>query len=129
MPDDIRMKRISAFFQQELARIVSRELKDPVFENKLISFPEIRVSRDLSTAQVMVSVLGNHSVQSVVVQALNKAEKLIRHEITIVSDLRRTPVFTFHEDRTMEAASKIDKILNTLDIPPDDESSGSDQVN
>jgi ribosome-binding factor A len=128
MPDDIRMKRISAFFQQELARIVSRELKDPVFENKLISFPEISVSRDLSTAQVMVSVLGDQSVRSVVVQALNKAEKLIRHEITIVSDLRRTPVFTFHEDHSMEVASKIDQILNTLDIPPEDESDGADRI-
>jgi len=120
MPDDIRIKRIAAFFQQELARIVSRELKDPVFENRVISFPEIKVSRDLSVAHVMVSVLGDSSLTAQVVDALNKAEALIRRAIRDVSELRRTPLFVFHEDHTIEAALKIESILDSLDIPPEE---------
>ncbi len=111
------MKRISALFQQELARIVARELKDPVFEGKVISFPEIAVTRDLSTAQVMVSVLGDGSATADVVRALNAAEPLIRHKIMKVANLRKVPVFEFLEDRTIETASKIEGILNMLDIP------------
>ncbi len=120
MPDDLRMKRIAAFFKKELSRIVSRELKDPIFEGKLISFSNIRVSRDLSTAQVDVSVFGEGTVCSKIVDALTKAEPLIRYEIMAVSDLRRVPRFTFHEDRTMETGAKIDSILEMLDIPPED---------
>lgn len=120
MPDDIRIKRIAAFIQKELSRIVSRELKDPVFEGKLISFGDIKVSRDLSTAHVTVSVFGKTDDLHEVVDALNSAEPHIRHEIMGVSDLRKIPTFTFHEDHTIETASKIDGILNMLDIPPED---------
>jgi len=125
MPDNIRMKRIEAFLQKELSRIVSRELKDPVFENKLISFTEISVSKDLSQANVQVSVLSSSNPPSQVVKALNKAEKIIRAEIHAVSDLRRTPVFTFHEDYAIEAASKMESLLDTIEIPPE-ESDDSD---
>ncbi len=120
MPDEIRLKRIEAFFLQELARIVSRELKDPVFQNRVISFPGIKVSRDLSVAHVAVSVFGEGSDVSVIVEALNDAQPVIRREIMNVSDLRRTPVFTFHEDHTIENASRIDRILDMLDIPPEE---------
>lgn len=120
MPDDIRIKRISAFIQKELSRIVSRELKDPVFDGKLISFSDISISRDLSTAHVNVSVFGQDDNIHVVVVALNTAEPYIRHEIMKVSDLRKVPTFTFYEDRTIENAVKIEGILDKLDIPPED---------
>jgi len=120
MPDDIRIKRIEAFFLQELSRIVSRELKNPVFENKLISFPGIKVSRDLSIAHVSVTVLGDQTVLAVIVTALTAAESVIRREIREVCDLRKIPKFVFHEDRSMEQAAKIDKILDSLVIPPEE---------
>ena len=127
MPDDIRMKRIEAFFQKELSRIVSRDLKDPIFQGKLISFTEIRVARDLSTTQVNVSVLTSENDTTFVVQALNRAEALIRAEIREISDLRRIPVFTFREDHTIEYASRIDSILDTLDIPPEEPDESNDE--
>jgi len=120
MPDPVRMKRIAAFFQQELSRIVSRELKDPLFENKVISFPEVKVSKDLSVAHVKVSVFGESSDISAIVEALNEAEHVIRHEIMQVSDFRRTPQFIFHEDHSIEYAAQIDSILDNLEIPPEE---------
>lgn len=127
MPSDIRMKRIAAFFQQELSRIISRDLKNPIFDNKVITIADVKVSRDLSTARVAVSVLGNDVEIHEIVDALNSAEALIRADIKHVSNLRRVPVFTFTEDRTMETASKIDKILDSLDIPPEEpEESGEE---
>jgi ribosome-binding factor A len=118
MPDEIRMRRIEAFFLQELAGIVQRELKNPIFHCRLVSFPSIKVSRDLTTAHVAVSVFGDASQTAEIVKALNDAEPVIRKQIRAVSDLRRTPVFTFHEDYTMENAARMDKILDSLDIPP-----------
>lgn len=118
MPDNIRMKRIEAFFREELARLVSRVLHDPIFERKIISFSEIDVSRDLSTANVRVTVLGDESRLTEIVKALNVATSFIRSEIMQVSKLRNVPRFKFHEDRTIESASKIESILNMLDIPP-----------
>lgn len=117
MPDNIRMKRIEAFFREELARLVSRVLHDPIFERKIISFSEIDVSRDLSTANVRVTVLGDESRLTEIVKALNVATSFIRSEIMQVSKLRNVPRFKFHEDRTIESASKIEGILNMLDIP------------
>jgi len=127
MPSDIRMKRIAAFFQQELSRIISRDLKDPVFDGRVISISDVKVSRDLSTAQIGVSVFGSEEEIQKIIDALNSAEGLIRADIMHVSKLRRVPVFTFTKDRTMETASKIDKILDSLDIPPEEpEESGEE---
>jgi ribosome-binding factor A len=120
MPDDIRIKRIEAFFLQELSRIVSRELKNPIFTNKVISFPGIRVSRDLYTAHVAVSVFGDEKTLKEVIQALTDAEPVIRREIRKGCDLRKTPTFVFHEDHTMENAAKIDALLDSLEIPPEE---------
>jgi ribosome-binding factor A len=120
MPDEIRVKRIAAFLQKELSRIVSRELKDPVFDGKLISFNSIKVSRDLSVAHVNVSVFGDGSDLHEIVDTLTEVEPLIRRRIGRVSELRKIPNFVFHEDRTMEIAAKIDRILNSLDIPPEE---------
>ncbi|HDS30977.1 MAG TPA: 30S ribosome-binding factor RbfA [Firmicutes bacterium] len=120
MPDDIRVKRIASFLQRELSRIVSRELKDPIFDGKLISFNEIRVSRDLSIAHVYVSIFGDNTDLSKVVVTLTQVEPYIRSLIVKVSELRKIPTFIFHEDRTMEVAAKIDRILDSLDIPPEE---------
>lgn len=121
MPDDIRIKKIEAYFTHEISRIVMKELKNPIFGNRVISVVDIKVSRDLSTARVWVSVLGNNSEAEEIVKALNEAEPLIRHEIMSISDLRRIPVFTFLEDHTMENAARIDSILDSLYIPPEEE--------
>lgn len=121
MPDERRMKKIESFFRDELCRLVSRELDNPIFENVIISFPDISVSRDLSVADVRVSVLGDSAKMTEIVTALNDASTFIRGEIMKVSDLRKTPKFKFHEDRTIEMASKIDGILDMLDIPPEPE--------
>jgi ribosome-binding factor A len=123
MPDDRRIKRIESFFRDELSRLVSRELDNPIFVNVIISFPEIKVSRDLSNADVLVSVFGDGSKLTEIVKALNDAAAFIRREIMRVTELRKTPVFKFHEDRTMETASRIDGILNMLDIPPEPDDS------
>jgi ribosome-binding factor A len=120
MPDDIRMRRIEAFFLQELSRIVSRELKNPVFEKRVISFPSIKVSRDLSIAHVSVSVLGDQSTAGAIVTTLNAAESVIRRGIRENCDLRKVPKFVFHEDFTMEQAAKIDALLDSLVIPPEE---------
>jgi len=111
---------------QELARIVSRELKDPVFDNKVISFPEIKVSKDLSTAIVHVSVFGKNADPDEVVAKLNSLNRKIRKLIMDVCDLRKVPVFTFRTDRTIEQASKIERILDSLVIPPAEPESPSE---
>jgi ribosome-binding factor A len=120
MPDDIRIKRIEAFFLQELSRIVSRELKNPIFDHKLISFSSIKVSKDLSIAHVAVSVFGDQSELTEIVNSLTSAESVIRRQIRDSCDLRKIPKFIFHEDRTMEQAAKIDQILDSLVIPPEE---------
>jgi ribosome-binding factor A len=128
MPDDIRIKRIEAFFLQELSRIVSRELKNPIFENKLISFSGIKVSRDLSIAHVAVSVFGGGDPLDDVVKALTEAEPIIRRQIRASCDLRKVPIFEFHGDRSMENAARIEKILDSLDIPAEEPAETCDDL-
>jgi ribosome-binding factor A len=122
MPDYIRIKKIESYFLEQLARIVQRELKNPIFKDNLISFPSIKVSKDLSVSHVAVSVLGDEAAAKAVVEALTEAEPVIRRELRKCTDLRKTPKIIFHEDHTIEQAAKIDAILNSLVIPPEETS-------
>ncbi|HEX9746716.1 MAG TPA: 30S ribosome-binding factor RbfA, partial [bacterium] len=121
MADEIRMKKIVSFFREELNRLVTTEFSDPVFDNAFVSFPEIKVSRDMSVAHVNVSVLGDDELREKIVEILNGSSVFIRGEIRKISSLRKIPSFVFHADKSIETAAMIDGIISNLEIPPDEE--------
>ncbi|WP_425389488.1 30S ribosome-binding factor RbfA [Ekhidna sp.] len=107
--------------QKDLAEIFQ---KDPshYFKSSLGTITGVSVSPDLSLARVHLSIF-----------PINTAEEIFEHLDSIKSEIRLklgkkigkqvriVPEIAFFHDDTEEKASKIDNLINKLNIPPEEE--------
>jgi ribosome-binding factor A len=106
----LRTDRVASTIQQELAMIILRELADP----RLVGLPSItrvKVSPDLSIADVFVTVMGTPGQQTAALNALKHSAGLMRTRLTKVLTLRTAPFLKFHLD---ENARKEIEMLDLL---------------
>ena len=100
--------------RRELAEIVRDEIKDPRLG--LVSFTEVRLSRDLSHAIVYCSVF--HSVESSPeqqnesIEILNRAAGLIRKEIAHRIRARIVPTLKFVIDDSVTRGAAMDELIS-----------------
>ena len=80
-----------------------------------MSVTEVETSRDLRTAKVFVSVLGDEAQWTGSLAALVSARGFIRNWLRQHLDLRVTPDLDFRPDRSMEHAARIQELLKQID--------------
>lgn len=97
-------------------QIIQRELKDPRIG--FVSITEVRMSPDLRSARVRVSVLGDEHAQREALAGLKSARGLIRHELgRRLSNLKFSPDIIFELDESIEYSVRISKTLREI-LPP-----------
>ena len=88
-----------------------------------VTVTEVRMSADLRTAQVYVSVLGNDRERADSLEALASATGYLRREVGRALRLRYAPEIHFRLDHSLEQGSRIEQILETLSAErPEDDS-------
>ncbi len=93
--------------------IIQRELKDPRIG--LVSITAVRMSPDLRSAKVRVSVLGDAAQQKATLSGLNSARGLIRHELgRRLQNLKFSPEIRFEMDPSIEYSVHISKMLRDI---------------
>ncbi len=107
-----RSARVEDLLRTELARILQRDLRDPRLGLATVSY--IRVSGDLSHAEVGVSVLGDEKQRESSVETLVRARGFIRTRLAHSVHLRKVPELEFRLDRGPEHSQRISDILETL---------------
>ena len=105
-----RTERVASTFQQELALIILRELNDPRLTG-LPTITRVKVSPDLSQADVFVTVMGTEGQKAAALNALRHAAGLMRTRLTKEMTLRVAPFLKFHLD---EDLAKELELLDTL---------------
>ncbi len=113
-----RLSRINDEIQRELASLL-RTVKDPRLQG-FISVTGVETTGDLRYAKVYISVL-DASTQKDVFRGLKSASGYLRREIAARLQLRYTPELIFTQDHAMEHGARITALLNTLDIPEDED--------
>jgi ribosome-binding factor A len=113
-----RTDRVSALVLREVARIVREEVRDPRIG--FVTFTGARVSPDLASGRLFVSVMGTEGEKSDSMAGLQSAAHFIRNRLWRLLDLKTVPELTFELDRTLERATRIDEILERihLDVEP-----------
>src|SRR5271156_2139096 len=96
-----RTERIASTIQQELALIIMRELNDPRLTG-LPSITRVKVSPDLSIADVYITVMGSPGQQSAALNALRHSAGLMRTVLTKSLTLRQAPFLKFHLDEQLK---------------------------
>ncbi|XOV92648.1 MAG: 30S ribosome-binding factor RbfA [Bacteroidota bacterium] len=119
-------KRQHKFSRQILKDLSEVFQKDPrhFFGHSLVTITEVEVSPDLALAKVFLSVFPVKDVEEVFFSIEHKKgeiRKLLGNKIG--KRVRIVPELAFFHDDTEEKASKIDQLIDKLDIPPADENS------
>ncbi|MGH7573448.1 MAG: 30S ribosome-binding factor RbfA [Gemmatimonadota bacterium] len=117
VPRSRRMERLDELIRQEIARLISEEVKDP--RVGFVTVMDARVSPDLRHARVYVSVLGDEGEKRQAVNALQRAGGFLRGRLGRVLEMKYLPELRFELDRSLERASRIEEILDRV-RPADD---------
>ncbi len=113
-----RKGRIKDEVKKELSLII-RELKDPRINEAFVSVTAVEVSGDLKFAKVYYSAMMGDKKE--VAKGLKSSAGFIRREVARRLNLRMTPEFSFYEDHSIEHGAHISKILNEIEITPDED--------
>jgi ribosome-binding factor A len=107
-----RTEILGSTIQKELAQIIMRELNDPRLTG-MPSITRVKVSPDLSVADVYVTIMGTDGQQSAALNALRHSAGMMRTKLTKVLTLRQAPYLKFHIDENLK---KELAVLETLRI-------------
>jgi ribosome-binding factor A len=108
-----RADQVGAQVREEIMQIIHRHLKDPRIG--FASITEVRMSSDLRSARVRVSVLGDETEQKQTLAGLRSATGLIRHELgRRLENLKFSPELRFELDPSIEYSVHISKRLREI---------------
>ena len=104
--------RVADFVRDEVARILQRDMRDPRV-GSFVSVNDVKVSKDLSYAEIYVSSLQAESEEdkSELITVLNKAAGFFRSELAKRHTMRTTPRIRFHYDELVERGPRIEKLI------------------
>jgi ribosome-binding factor A len=103
--------------REEIMSIIRRDLKDPRIG--FVSITAVRMSPDLRSARVRVSVLGNPEEKKASIAGLVSATGVIRHELgRRLQNLKFSPDLRFEIDPSIEYSVHIAELLKEV-LPPE----------
>lgn len=107
-----RIKRVNEQIKREISLIIQEELGDPRLD--FVTITGVEVSRDLQTARVYFSVLGDAAAAQAAQQALKTASGMIRRLVGGRVKIRYTPSFSFVYDKSIEVSARIEEALREI---------------
>ncbi|MBI3178642.1 MAG: 30S ribosome-binding factor RbfA, partial [Deltaproteobacteria bacterium] len=88
------------------------EIRDP--RVGFITVTEVRVTHDLRSARVYVSIYGNAEQRQASLAGLTAAAGYLKRELGHRLRLRYTPELTFAHDDSLDRAQRIDTLMNAI---------------
>ncbi len=107
-----RTARVDQLLQEEISRIVTREVQDPRIGFATIT--RVETSPDLRHARVWVSLIGQPDERKQTFRALARAMPFVRRELGVLR-LRRIPELHLELDDSVERGTRVLHILDDLE--------------
>ena len=106
-----RTDRISDQIQRDLALMLQREIKDP--RVGMVTISSVKVSKDLSFADVYVTFMGKDSEQEAQdgLEVLTNASGFLRSSLAQLLSIRIMPKLRFHYDATVVEGARLDSLI------------------
>jgi ribosome-binding factor A len=108
-----RTERLASTIQQELAQIILRDLNDPRLTG-MPSITRVKVSPDLSIADVYVTIMGTEGQKTAALNALRHSAGLMRTRLTHALTLRVAPYVKFHLDEDLKKELELLEVLRKV---------------
>lgn len=104
-----RGDKVAGLIAREIAVLVQQDLRDPRLD--LVTICDVRVSRDLSFADVYFTVLPKEKCTEAE-QVLSGAAGFLRKELSTKIKLRRIPKLRFHYDETIDSGARLSAAID-----------------
>jgi ribosome-binding factor A len=104
-----RQERVADTLREEISQIVGYELEDPRVTG--VTVTDVRLSDNLKTAKVYVTIVGDETEHRAALIALRHAAPYVRKQLGLSLNLPRTPEIHFVRDRIEEEGERVDKLL------------------
>ncbi|MEM9856220.1 MAG: ribosome-binding factor A [Bacteroidota bacterium] len=124
MSESTRQHKFSRLLQRDLGSIFQKD-KMGIFSNTFVTVADVKMSPDLGVAKVYLSMLLIKDTEEMLA-SVNRHKNEIRRELGVLigKQVRKIPELIFYIDEVEENASRLDQIIDDLDIPeqnPEDE--------
>ncbi len=106
-----RSDRVGEEMRKVLSVILREEIRDPRLPS-FVSVTEVKVTRDLSHANVYISVFGDEQQKKDCQEALKSANGFIRREVVKRVKLRIAPEIHFILDESIEKGIRMSKLID-----------------
>ena len=116
-----RQQKFSRLIQKEISQILQQEHSNR-FLGKLVTVTDVEMSPDLGLARLYISVFPVNASDEVL-NYLNEVKSKVRGSLgrAIGKEVRVIPELAMFLDNTAELASKMDSLIEGLDIPDEPE--------
>lgn len=104
-----RRLRVQDLLREEISLIIQRELQDQGLG--FITVVEVKMSEDLKSAKVYISVYGSEEEQKHTLEALKRSKGYIKFLLGKRVQLRYMPEITFLLDDTLERVQRMEEIF------------------
>jgi ribosome-binding factor A len=111
MTEGTRPERVSEEFREILAEEIPK-LKDPRIG--FVTVTHVRVTPDLRLARVFYTAMGEEKERKATAAGLRSARAHLRQVIGGQIRIKTLPDLEFEEDRSIEAADRIDRLIHEL---------------
>ena len=113
-----RTTRVADQIRMEVADILARKTKDPRIQ--LVTVTDVSMTADLKIARIYVTAMDRDHFEKDTKPGLNSAVGFIRTELGRRLHLRYTPELVFFRDESAEHGDRIERLLNSLHLEPED---------
>lgn len=108
-PERVRPDRVAEQIRMDAADILQNDIKDP--RVRLVTVTRVQLTRDLASAKLYVSVLGDERDRDRVMKALEGATGYVRRRLAERLRLRTAPEIRFVYDPSVEYGIRLEKLL------------------
>ena len=118
MAGTTRQQKYARLLQKEISDIFQRDKKG-ILGNAFITVAEVRVSPDLSVAKIYLTMMLEKD-KAAILERINGRKSEIRKALgnSIGKHVRIVPEIIFYIDEVEEKASRLEKLIDDLHIPP-----------
>jgi len=120
MSESKRQLKFAKLIQKEISEILQRDFSGR-FMGSLVTVSDVSMSPDLGLARIYFSIFPA-TKSSELMEMFNDEKSRIRGSLgrRIGKEVRIVPEIAFFDDQTAEDASRMDNLLDSLVIPPEE---------
>ncbi len=111
MANQIKIKRYESIILDVVNKTITYEVKNKY--PKMARATYAKLTNDLSQCEVFVDTY-DRDHEAKIVEELNKISGLFRSKVCEALDIYKTPKIIFKQDKTIQYAENIDKIIKSI---------------